>query len=299
MGIFLGLASAIGWGTGDFLVRGTTRKVGSYVSLFYMQFFGLAFVLVYALATGELAEGLGRFDLETSLLMIFFSVVSLTGTLLLYNAFRVGMLAVVSPIAASYAVVTLVLSTVISGERLEGATAIGVAATIIGVILSSIEKQHTPTPAQQAEIPSGRGFRLPPGVLFAIGCALIYGFIFWMQGFYITPRIGPIMSVLGLRVLAVLLMPILALRIASGLRLPDRRSGYILFAVGVLDTAAFIAASVGLTTEQVSIVTVLSSLFSAWTVLLAWAFLKERPARIQWIGIVLILIGIVLVTLGS
>jgi drug/metabolite transporter (DMT)-like permease len=297
MGIFLGLASAIGWGTGDFLVRGTTRRVGSFTSLFYMQLFGLAFVLVYALLSGELATGLGRFDGPMVLLMIFFSVVSLAGTLMLYSAFRDGMLAVVSPIAASYAVVTLVLSTVVSGERLEGPHLIGAIAAIIGVILSSIEKRHAPSPDQVKAI-SADGFRLPPGVLFAIGCALTYGFVFWLQGFYITPQIGPVMSVLGLRVLAVLMMPILALRIAAGLRLPDRRSGYVLLAVGILDTAAFIAASVGLTTEQVSIVTVLSSLFSAWTVLLAWVFLKERPILTQWIGIGLILVGIVLVTVG-
>jgi drug/metabolite transporter (DMT)-like permease len=82
-------------------------------------------------------------------------------------------------------------------------------------------------------------------------------------------------------------------------RLPDARTAWVLFGVGVLDTLAFIASSAGAATDQVSIVTVLSSMFSAWTVLLAWIVLRERPHRLQWAGIALILCGVVLVSLGA
>ena len=47
--------------------------------------------------------------------------------------------------------------------------------------------------------------------------------------------------------------------------------------------------------EQISIVTVLSSLYGAVTVLLAAIFLRERIALLQWAGIIAIFVGIVLI----
>jgi drug/metabolite transporter (DMT)-like permease len=67
--------------------------------------------------------------------------------------------------------------------------------------------------------------------------------------------------------------------------------------VGLLDTGANVAYNVGITQGLTSVVVVLSSLFSAVTVLLAWAFLRERLAAWQWAGVLSILVGIALVNL--
>lgn len=80
------------------------------------------------------------------------------------------------------------------------------------------------------------------------------------------------------------------------LRLLGGRTWWLLAGTGVLDTTAFVLTCVGMTTEQVSVVTVLCSLFGAVTVGLAWLFLRERLGRTQWIGIALIFVGIVLVS---
>ena len=66
--------------------------------------------------------------------------------------------------------------------------------------------------------------------------------------------------------------------------------------VALLDTAANIAYNLGITISLTAVVSVISSLFSAVTVLLAWIFLRERLARWQWAGVAAILVGIVLVS---
>jgi uncharacterized membrane protein len=48
---------------------------------------------------------------------------------------------------------------------------------------------------------------------------------------------------------------------------------------------------------QISVVSVLASLYGAVTVLLAWIFLRERLDMSQWFGIVMIFVGVVLVSL--
>jgi drug/metabolite transporter (DMT)-like permease len=58
---------------------------------------------------------------------------------------------------------------------------------------------------------------------------------------------------------------------------------------------AFLSVAIGYTTDQVSVVSVLASLFSAVTVLLAWIFLHEKLQWSQWLGIVIIFLGVSLV----
>jgi drug/metabolite transporter (DMT)-like permease len=63
----------------------------------------------------------------------------------------------------------------------------------------------------------------------------------------------------------------------------------------VMDVSANIVYNLGVARALTSVVVTLSSLFTAVTVLLAWLFLHERLSRWQWVGVALILAGILLV----
>jgi drug/metabolite transporter (DMT)-like permease len=66
--------------------------------------------------------------------------------------------------------------------------------------------------------------------------------------------------------------------------------------LGVLDTGAFVLNNLGMQLEQVSVVSVLASLYGAVTVLLSTLVLREKMSRWQWLGIVAIFAGIALVS---
>jgi drug/metabolite transporter (DMT)-like permease len=78
--------------------------------------------------------------------------------------------------------------------------------------------------------------------------------------------------------------------------LPAGRLGWQVLGMGVLDTGAFLTNNRGLQLEQVSVVTVLSSLYSAVTIALAAAVLRERLRWLQWSGIAVIFTGIYLIS---
>jgi len=65
-----------------------------------------------------------------------------------------------------------------------------------------------------------------------------------------------------------------------------------LFGMGFLDTAAFVLNNRGMLLEQVSVVSVLASLYGAVTVILAAVFLGERLTHWQWLGVAGIFAGI-------
>ncbi|HYX48369.1 MAG TPA: EamA family transporter, partial [Ktedonobacteraceae bacterium] len=136
MGIILGLSAAFFWGTADFLVRCTTRIIGAYRTLFYMQFIGLACLSIYLVASGELARQLAHINWQWWFLAFITALLNVISALALYRAFEIGVLAVVSPIAASSTALTVVLA-IISGEMISRARGIGITAALIGVALAA------------------------------------------------------------------------------------------------------------------------------------------------------------------
>ena len=77
-------------------------------------------------------------------------------------------------------------------------------------------------------------------------------------------------------------------------RIPNQAPRAQLYAMGFLDSAAFVLSNLGMRIEQVAVVSVLGSLYGAFTVALAAVFLREPIARVQWTGIAAIFAGVIL-----
>jgi len=65
--------------------------------------------------------------------------------------------------------------------------------------------------------------------------------------------------------------------------------------MGALDTSAFVLSNLGMKMEQVAVITVLSSLYGAVTVVLRPSP-QEHVSRWQWAGIVTIFAGLFLIS---
>ncbi len=107
MGILLGLATALSWGFSDFVARFATRRIGTLLTMLYMQACGfllLTAFLLYVRAWGHLFDGSGWRPWGWGVLAGLLNALS---TLSLYRSFEVGKLAVVAPISASYPALTL------------------------------------------------------------------------------------------------------------------------------------------------------------------------------------------------
>jgi drug/metabolite transporter (DMT)-like permease len=305
LAIILGLTGAVSWGAADFAARFASRQVGAYRTLFFMQFFGFLALSVYLKSTGGFSHGVAP-GWHPWAMAVAAGLLNMLSSLALYHSFEHGTMSIVGPVSSSYPALTVALS-LLSGERIHAVRATGLGVTLLGVILAATSfAQSKSTPAENdprrasetsaAETNTPRA-HLSTGVGWAVCAALGFGVLFWFLGFHVIPAVGSAVSVWVMRLTALVSLSVAAVPTGQTLKLPHGKVWWLLLAVGILDTAAFVANNAGLGTGQVSVVSVLASLYGAFTVLLAWIFLRERLERSQWLGIVLIFIGIVLVSL--
>lgn len=307
MGIFLGLAGAICWGGADFAARFASRRVGAYRTLFFMQFFGFLALSIYMKFAGGfsgVAPGWRPWAMAT-----FAGVINVAASLSLYHSFEVGVMTVVAPVSSCYPALTAVLAFA-SGERIGPLRGAGLAVTLTGVVLAAMSfSSHAdagtgaavnagdPNGTGAAKKPSGSQMQLSKGVGWAILAAVGFGFLFWFLGFHVVPAVGSGVSVWIMRLTAIFSLLIVSVPAGKPVRMPRGGVWWFLAAVGLMDTAAFVLNNAGLRVGPVSVVSVLASLYGAVTVLLSWIFLREKLGRSQWLGIVLIFVGIIFVSL--
>ena len=297
-GILLGLAAALGWGGADFMARFASRRVGAYRTLLYMQYFGLVALTLFLAFTGHWRNYFPAASRDAWAWAIVAGLLNTFSGLSLYRSFELGVLALVAPIAASYPVLTVMLS-LESGERLTSPHAAGVAAAIVGVILAAVTFSSPPAASAAAPGASASHHQqhLLRGVPWALAAAVGFGFLFWVLGFRVMPVFGGFASVWIIRISTFATLAILILPLHQQAAIPRSSTLWLVVGIGLMDTAAFIANNLALKHAEVAIASVLSSLYGAVTVLLAAIFLREKLEKTQWVGVALIFLGIALVSL--
>jgi drug/metabolite transporter (DMT)-like permease len=294
MGTLLGLLTAISWGSSDFLARFATRRAGTLRATLYMQFLGFALLSValpFLGGWGHLADGSGA---RPWIWGITGGVLNTFTTLALYRAFEIGRMSVVAPLSAAYPAITVLLS-VLTGERLTLARVTGIVFVLPGAVLVA-RSEDVPDPQPAAHGPHDESARHRSGLQFAVMAAFAMGFMFWLIGVRIVPTVGALPAVWLIRLVsgALTLFAVLALRQSVGT--PPHAALAPIVGMAFLDTMAYALNNVGMQLEQVSIISVLASLYGAVTVAYAALLLREKISRTQWLGIVLIFAGIVFIS---
>jgi drug/metabolite transporter (DMT)-like permease len=293
MGILLGLVTALCWGSADLFARFATRRIGTFRTMLFMQLCGfclLTLVMPRLGGWGHLFDGSGWQPWAWGILA---GMLNTSSTLALYRSFEIGKLSIVAPISACYPVLTMLLSA-LTGERLTPLRLFGLVLSIVGVILVARGEQT----ADDANLidEKTQPAKKHLGVGWALFSAFGFGIMFWLLGLRVVPLLGGSPSVWIIRLTSVAATALVMLVARQSTALPMRRDAPLLLGVGLLDTSAYVFNNYGMLHEQTSVVSVLASLYGAVTVALAAVFLREKVSASQWLGVVAIFIGIILIS---
>jgi drug/metabolite transporter (DMT)-like permease len=284
-----GLGGMAGWGLADFFAKKTIDRVGEVTTLFWAQAIGVVPLLVLFAFRPE-APTLHHMD---SVWIALFGIVSALSYLSLYAGFGKGAISFLSPVFSSHAVLIVILSAVVFGERISSGQWAAIALVCVGVLAIST------TFREFSQLLRGSRTMLTRGLPQVLASAVVDAFWFVLFDRFLGPRHWLLFLIL-IRVTAAFTVAVYAIITDTPLAIPRRDFAVAVNAgaVGICDAVAFAAVSYGLSlTNHTSIVMVLSSAFSVPTLILARVFLRERMEAQQKIAAGMIVCGIALVSI--
>jgi uncharacterized membrane protein len=287
--VIYGLLAAIGWGTTDFLAAVSGRRLGSLPALAVSQLVGI--VLATALFVGS---GNGLSSLHGLFwFLVANGLIAMVAYSLHYRALELGPVGVVSPVGAGYAVVGFALAVLLLPNEHPGGLAIlGGVITICGVFLVS------------ANLPLLRAglHERPPGLWWAVGSAVGFGVAGFILGVIAKDSNDWIATLFTTRVVLVLAyVPLLVARRKTFHKVAGATAiAYVAAAAaGAFDLMGVASYSAGATKGFLSVVLAASAVFPAIAVALSVIFLEERLVVNQYVGIAVVIGGLLLLALGA
>lgn len=282
LGIIFGIIAMISWGTADFFVAKAVRKTSVFKTFIWSQMIGvILFFLIFSL-----------FFKFPFLSFTTIAVILITGFLgaisylAFYKGLQVGKVSIISPIAACWAVVTVVLSLIFLDETLTTIQAIGVGLAILGAILTSF-KLHDLLKLKLTNIATG--------VEYAI-IALLASGIYFVFIDALVAELSWFIPMLLIKTVAVFYLLAYSGATKKNISFPKNVALFVIL-IGVLEVIAFLSYGVGVTSEYTAIVAPISAAFPMVTIILARIFFRETLEINQKIGIVSVLTGLVLLSI--
>jgi len=229
----------------------------------------------------------GRFPVlsfEQLPLGLVLAALGLAGLLCFYKALALGPIAIVSPIGGAYVAVAVILVVVFLGERLTTGQTVGITVTTVGILMTGTDGRSLAAALSRPK----------PGVWLALAAMLTFGGWAAVMA-YATRTQDGLAMILMQRIISVAISIVLVLRRTMSGRAGLAAAGVVL-ASGLFDTLANVLYVLGVQAGFASIVATGSGVYPIIPALLGITLLGERLAPNQYLGVVVLLAG--LVTLG-
>jgi drug/metabolite transporter (DMT)-like permease len=271
----LALLSSLLWGGADFLGGALSRRMPAATVVALSQGAALVGLVPLALLLGERPDhvwaGFAAGAVGAVALGCF------------YAALAAGTMGVVAPVAATGAVVPVVVG-LARGEQPGLVQGLGMAVALLGVVLAS-----------GPELSGGASLR---PLALAVVAALGFGTVMLLLAEGAEGPAGSVVvAMLTFRVAQVALVAPLALRGGTGGA--GRRALPLLLLLAAADVSANTAFAFATRADLLSVVAVLGSLYPVVTVLLARQVYRERLQRVQGVGVAATLAGVALLAGSS
>jgi len=269
-----------GWGIYDFLGGVFAKQIGSFKSLFWSQLAGLISIFLLALVF--------RSSVNAPVLVIILSLIAAilysAGYLFFFKGFEIGNVSIIAATMNLWAVFTMLFAFIFMGQRLSALQTLGVLMIIFGATLASLN---------WSEIRNQR-FQLSAGVKEAVFGAFFFG-VFWNVSEIISEKVGWLFTTLFVKLGIILFLVIFSLLAKQkiGLTKTSTKTKTIILLMGVIEAGAVALVNYGLTIGDAILITPIASALSIVTITLAIIFLKEKVTKIQGLGIVTAIVGII------
>ncbi len=269
-----------GWGIYDFFAGVYSKKIGPYKTLFWSQSAGLLFVL---LLIPVFTTTLNLPVLTIILLPIaalFYSV----GYLFFMKGFEIGNISIVAAIMNLWAVFTMLIAFIFMGQRLSAPQSMGVLMIVSGATLASLNWNDI----------KNRSFQLSSGVKETVLGAFFFG-VFWNISEVISEKVGWLWTTVFVKIEIILFLLLISFFMKRKIYLTKAgaKTKLMLVLMGILEAGAVAIVNFGLTIGDAILITPIASALSIVTIMMAIVFLKDNVTKLQGLGIITAVSGII------
>jgi len=269
-----------GWGIYDFLGGVYTKQIGPFKSFFWSQLAGLisALVLLFAFSINL------NLPILVIILLPIAAILYSGGYLFFFKGFEIGNVSIVAATMNLWAVFTMLFAFIFMGQRLSTIQTLGVLMIITGVTFASVN---------WSDIRNQR-FQLSSGVKEAILGAFFFG-IFWNVSEVISEEIGWLLTTLFVKFGIILFLLLFSFIIKRELALTETatKTKRMVALMGIIEAGAVAVVNYGLTIGDAILITPIASALSIVTITLAVIFLKDKVTKLQGLGIITAITGII------
>ena len=280
-GIILGIIAMLCYGVQEIFLKKILPRLGTYTTTLYRELVIVILIVLYAALSGEPFV----FTLEILGWMILLGILGTCAVLSFFAAIKIGKVSIVSPIAHASTVITVLLAAIFYHEQLTHFQGFAVLLIILGTIIASFRWK---------DLKNLKLHEVTKGVPFAVITFFLWGVVFFLMKIPI--------KLSGILVPSILLDGFIFLILASavpwkGLRKPTKKEIWLIILVGFLSAIGTLTFNYAYTLELISLIApiVYSSPFI--TVILAHIYLKEVMEMHQYVGVIGIIVGVVLLAL--
>jgi transporter family protein len=269
-----------GWGLYDFLGGVYSKQIGPFKSFFWSQLAGLISVLLLLFAfTINL-----NVPILVFILLPIAAIVYSAGYLFFFKGFEIGNVSIVAATMNLWAVFTMLFAFIFMGQRLSTMQSLGVFMIISGVTLASLNwsdiKNHS--------------FKLSLGVKETALGAFFFG-VFWNISEVISERIGWLSTTLFVKFGIIVFLLLFSFLIKRQLVLTKAtiKTKIMVLLMGSIEAGAVAIVNYGLTIGDAILITPIASALSIVTITLAIIFLKDTVTKLQGLGMIAAIAGII------
>jgi drug/metabolite transporter (DMT)-like permease len=290
LSIIYGILSAASWGAGDFIGGLASKRTSPYRVLFLAEIAGFIPFTVLALLFREPMPSMADMLLGAGA-----SLVGLAGLLFLYRALAEGQMTIAAPVSALFAALLPVIFGFFTLGIPSPATMIAFGFAFLAVwFISQTGVTNGRFPLEGLRSFADTSTSLSASLRLPLLSGFFFGLYFivlhqaTLNAFFWPLAAGRFAGVVALALYAF---------ITRQPAMPPRDLWGFSLLNGVIDISGNAFYVLAAQTGRIDVAAVLSALYPASTVLLAWIFLKERMTWLQTFGVVLAFAAIVLFTL--
>ena len=273
LAILYGLLSAFTWGAGDFSGGLASKTARLFTVVVVSQLIGAGLILLSALAFSE------AFPSGSDLMFgAVAGVMGAFGLLAFYRGLAIGQMGVVAPVAAVVSAIIPVIVGIFFEGWPGGRPAAGFLLAVAAVWLVSAGGESKVSFSDLGHaVVAGTGFAL----FFVFIDQVRPGSVFWPL---VAARAASITLMFGFAFFT------------KRIDRPTSQQMPLIIMAGFFDTGGNVFFTLAAQAGRLDISAVLSSLYSAVTVFLAWVILKEKMTIRQWAGVAGAFIAVILIS---